>query len=414
MSEERDSVGRDARAEMPGAADPTLGSADEIGLEGGDPSGHETFPDTVEGPRLVLFQREDGTIELQWRLDPVAVEHARAAFSAAADPRARLLLKGLDGDRAVASADLDGLERLADGVARYEAPSTEGPLQAEIGLGDAAGGWMLIARSNRLEAVGPVGAAFLHETPADDTDGTEATATEPVSVATDETKAVPTLPGLEPEFPLVPPPAGSSPGLRELAEQVDDQAAAAAGDQDHGVREAASAIAAQPSLPAQRVPGERSTNQVVGIAQTNGRQRDGALIMRPTDGAGSGTPGPAPPETPSAAAPIQQGPSDGAWALGDRDRPGQRPTTGGSGPILPPRRDQGVELSAELVVRGSAPPGRLLVLGGHRYLVGPGGRFLLRVPVTDAKLIEAALGQLERLPVSARGADDEDLTGPFR
>jgi hypothetical protein len=73
-----------------------------------------------------------------------------------------------------------------------------------------------------------------------------------------------------------------------------------------------------------------------------------------------------------------------------------------------------VELYAELVVRGSAPPGHLLVLGGHRYLVGPGGRFLLRVPVTDAKLIEAALGQLARLPVSARGADDEDLTGPLR
>jgi hypothetical protein len=38
----------------------------------------------------------------------------------------------------------------------------------------------------------------------------------------------------------------------------------------------------------------------------------------------------------------------------------------------------------------------------------------LRVPVTDAKLIEAALGRLERLPVSARDADDEDLTEPFR
>ena len=410
MTEERGSVGRDARAEVRGAADPTLGSADELGLEGGDLSG-KTFPDTVDGPRLVLFQREDGTIELQWRLDPVAVEHARAAFSAAADPRARLLLKGLDrGDRAVAIADLDGLERLADGVARYEVPNTEGPLQAEIGLGDAAGGWMLIARSNRLEAVGPVGAAFLHETPADDMGGPEATASELISVATDKTKALPTLPGLEPEFPLVPPPAGPSPRARETAEQVDAvnraQAAALqlAADQDPGVREAA-----------QPVPGEGATDQVLGIiAQTNGRQEDGALIMMPTDAAGSGAPGVSTPETLSAGAPILQRPADGAWALADRDQTGQRANAGGSGPILPPRLDQGVELYAELIVRGSAPPGRVLVLGGHRYLVGPGGRFQLRVPVTDTKLIEAALGQLERLPVSARGADDEDLAEPFR
>jgi len=163
------------------------------------------------------------------------------------------------------------------------------------------------------------------------------------------------------------------------------------------------------------VPGGGATDQVLGIiAQTNGRQEDGALIMRPTDGAGSGAPGVSTPETSSAGAPVPQGPADGAWALGDRDQAGQRPTTGGSGPILPPRLDQGVELYAELIVRGSAPPGRVLVLGGHRYLVGPGGRFQLRVPVSDPKLIEAALGQLGHLPVSDRGTDDEDLAGPFR
>ena len=120
------------------------------------------FPNPVEGPLLVLFLREDGGIELRWRIYPAPLEHARAAFAADADPHARLLLRGLDGDaRDLAGADLADADLLSAGTARYDAPDTEGPLQAEIGLGDDAGGWLLVARSNRLEATGPVGVDFL-------------------------------------------------------------------------------------------------------------------------------------------------------------------------------------------------------------------------------------------------------------
>jgi hypothetical protein len=69
-------------------------------------------------------------------------------------------------------------------------------------------------------------------------------------------------------------------------------------------------------------------------------------------------------------------------------------------------------LSAELLVQGSAPPNTLLDLGGHAYRVGPGGRFLLRIPIREREIIMRVLASLPRLPVVARGdapKDDADV-----
>lgn len=254
------------------------------------------FPDTAEGPQLVLFQRADGAIELRWRLDLAALEHAWAAFGHDGGPHARLLLKALaDGGRLIAQTRLTDAELLGKDTALYDAARVEGPLQAEMGLGDAAGGWMLIARSNRLDASGPVGAELLRDA--------------------DET-----LPAQHPEMP----------------EGETDTAAP-----DFG------AELAGPAAPAPR--GRR-------------QEAPSGLDARPE-------------------------------------------VMSGSGPISPPDPDQGVELQAELVLSGRAPPGQVVELGGHDYRVGDGGRFVLRIPVSDRELIQAALAQLARLPVAHRDAD---------
>jgi hypothetical protein len=59
-----------------------------------------------------------------------------------------------------------------------------------------------------------------------------------------------------------------------------------------------------------------------------------------------------------------------------------------------------VDVRAELVIHGTAPPNQDLDLAGYRQRVGPGGRFILRVPVEDQRLIQAALAGLGRLPAA--------------
>jgi hypothetical protein len=68
-------------------------------------------------------------------------------------------------------------------------------------------------------------------------------------------------------------------------------------------------------------------------------------------------------------------------------------------------------LSAELVVHGSAPPNTVLDLGGHAYRVGPGGRFLLRIPIREREVIMRVLATLPWLPVTARPDAAEDADG---
>ena len=77
----------------------------------------------------------------------------------------------------------------------------------------------------------------------------------------------------------------------------------------------------------------------------------------------------------------------------------------GSGPLGSIRPVNGTTICAELLIQGSAAPGKLLDLGGHAYRVGPGGRFAFRVPIVDPVLIMKLLSALPELPVAPR--DDE-------
>jgi hypothetical protein len=140
-------------------ADPSLGDGPADG----------PFPDTAAGTRVVLYQTEDGAVDLRWRIDPADIAHARAAFRGApAQPVLRLHRSGDDGaDQVIAHAELSDDAAAEGGLAHYTGADGEGLLRAEIGLAGDGGGWMLIARSNGLPAATAVGAGFLREdTPA--------------------------------------------------------------------------------------------------------------------------------------------------------------------------------------------------------------------------------------------------------
>ncbi len=107
-------------------------------------------------PRLVLYPLTGGGVALDWRLDGRQVEQARAAF-AGPRPIAKLYLRRLDSDgdgARLAEAGLpDDPAQQPTGQALFEAPVV-GTLRAELGFEDPQGhGWLLLARSNQLEAV---------------------------------------------------------------------------------------------------------------------------------------------------------------------------------------------------------------------------------------------------------------------
>ncbi|MBK5941799.1 hypothetical protein [Halochromatium roseum] len=111
------------------------------------------FPNPDLAPRLVLYPIAGGGVALEWSLDPALIQQARIAF-AAHQPVAKLCLRRADGEGArLGEAVFADLSRLATGCARFGAPVV-GPLQAELGFeGQRDGGWLLLARSNRLDAV---------------------------------------------------------------------------------------------------------------------------------------------------------------------------------------------------------------------------------------------------------------------
>ncbi|MFE8033972.1 glycogen synthase GlgA [Thiohalocapsa marina] len=112
------------------------------------------FPDTAAGTHLTLYPASAGTLMLRWHLEPGLAEEARAAFGRAA-PVATIRLLRLDVSappRIQASASVGAIEHWSDGDALYDYGG-DGEFLAELGLGTADGGWVLLARSNRCRSV---------------------------------------------------------------------------------------------------------------------------------------------------------------------------------------------------------------------------------------------------------------------
>jgi hypothetical protein len=340
------------------------------------------FPIAGDAPPLVLYPTTDEGLELRWQLDARSIDRARAAFPdghGLPAPRLRLLKLSDEGAaRVVAEASLEDAHLAAGGHARYPTGTITGPVRGEIGLATADGGWVMVARSNRLLAARSRPIRLPGRTES------RPAAVTAASTASAAPGAVAASPRLQRSFPLVGPVRSRS---------------AASAPHPHSFADAVV------PAPLRHVPGSPAGRLVVS-AEVGGdeaseagqaRNRPGPISREPegsvlehADG-GSGQPeGPAARSGDSAAA---------STTVAALPRPG-------SGPVRSPRTVGHMTLRAELLVQGSAPPGMVLDLGGHPYRVGAGGRFQLRVPILDHALIMRLLAALPELPVESRPGED--------
>jgi hypothetical protein len=383
-------VKRDQQGDEPRvpAVDPSL-------APGGDADG--SFPDTAAGTRLVLYQTEDGAVDLRWRIDPADIAYARAAFGGAeAHAVLRLHRIGAGGeDRVMANADLGSDADATGGLAHYAGSDADGLLQAEIGLASEGGGWLLIARSNGLPAAAQVGARFLYEhpdTPPPARPGGDTGAAPAADAAAPDT-ADPAEPlRLQPEFPLVEPTLSDRAEADLMPEGTDDILSEAGVG---GTSPTGGSTAVRLRAPSALVGAGIGRDTSLGAANDAAWPPGAAAAQRP---AAEPPPGGVVPR-------LTHRPHVQAQTSGSSTTP-----VAGSGPVCPAAGE--ATLSAELVVHGSAPPNTLLDLGGHAYRVGPGGRFLLRIPIREREVIMRVLATLPRLPVAARAGDGADPPAP--
>jgi hypothetical protein len=339
-------------AESAAFDDPTLGGVGDAAAV--DP----VFPDTVEHAHFVLYQAMDGGLQLRWHLDALSLAYARDAFGKGSDAPTPVLrlhrLNGEGGFQVIADAPLDDRDLTVDGLADCEADAANGLLQAEIGLSTAAGGWVLVARSNRMQTITPVGASFLRE----------------------------------PEPPLRAP----------LWAQVDTVAASLGQTLLSGARPPAlqQAGVAPGTFPLVEPEPGAGTDAMPPIALKR--------VLSPAHG--DGAPGQRDGQSEGKKEGKKEGKSEGQL---EGNKGGSRPIgpVPGSGPTHAFRADADRAIGAELLVHGSAVPGTLLDLGGHPYRVGAGGRFSFRVPITDPAFIMGLLSMLSELPVDCRPGNEQ-------
>ncbi|MBK5929294.1 hypothetical protein [Halochromatium salexigens] len=340
-------------------------------------------------PRLVLYPLTGGGVALDWRLDRRQVEQARAAF-AGPRPIAKLYLRRLDGEgdgARLAEAGLpDDPARQPTGQALFEAPVV-GTLRAELGFENPQGhGWLLLARSNQLEAVPE--SADLATTLA-----TRKPATRPLETGATMEAGAPTEPEEREQLTAPDAPARIAPSMP--------------GQQLGSARASATATRfPDPSLAALTDRPERRGDAfpLVGM-MPEPRTAESA----PASGAHA-DPKPGPPFAPQSGPPSASGAAAEQVGL-DQQPPNRQDVasldTGaarGSGPLNPyPSGDEAM-IQGELHVFGRAAPGSLLDLGGHAYRVGPGGRFSFRVALDDPDLLAALLARLPQLPIAERDA----------
>lgn len=345
------------------------------------------FPLEDRGTGLVLFEGPPGGMSIHWRLERTDFERVAVSFPPSGGvPRVVVRLRR---DRPQGGSDQAQEMPLGLGVRdgsgeRLVHMQTDHALyHAELGLANAHGGWLMLARSNGLYNAVGIG-LDLRRLPKG---GAESGLGRDVSEGT--SRAAP-----EPVFSVAPsgiPRAGSSiePAPIEPApiEQVLGE-----GQIEPALAEGAGPVLA-PEFPL--VPwasSQVSASKAAGIAP-------GSVGVGRGRVQGSGTPGG---EGGGPAAEGSAQPGAGPGGTGPESRSdvaaplGSAPTRIGV-PLeplryeRPPERVNGLELEAELRLTGRARPGSIIDLFGFSYRVGPGGRFQMLLPVTDPELLRRAL-----------------------
>ncbi|NEX21690.1 DUF4912 domain-containing protein [Thiorhodococcus mannitoliphagus] len=283
---------------------------------------------------LVLYPGAPEELRVRWSLGSDDFVSYGAGFPAdGGSPEAVLRLRRLCAEGGSETAQeirlrLQGLG--GDGDAGFRVAGDYEAFEAELGLSSAAGGWLLLARSNRLQHATGIGLEALASL----------------------------------ERPM--PPLGSLPRT-EVSELGGDFAAPArAVDQGRAMRSG--------SLPSDPVGGRQTEAEAMSGANASpvvalGCQMIGEQVAT----------------LPGLSVQTQpQGEGDGNATL----TPVRLPSLvyGEPSPIV-----AGLMVEAELHIRGWAPPNSEIDLFGHPYPVGPGGGFQLVLKVDDAELLKRAL-----------------------
>jgi hypothetical protein len=353
------------------------------------------FPLVTHRSGVVLYDVDPEQLQAQWAIKPDDFVRAHSAFPASArGVRAVLRLLRVDAHGGAPESAVSPLQShhvALEGSSRFTVNGRGALFQAELGVISDDGGWLLLARSNRVRMPGPAGqpapiraAAATAPKPAEVMQPGEASPSgsvrpemdapkEPRAVVADPTLSEPTQ-RLEPIFPNPLQPTGRRPTMPfPRASWVLQEVA----------------------------PGAAMSPLLVGPQTPFGPLRPGAAgASSPAGSLHADTSSPLPPPLlPSTH--TGEGWKDGAGL------PVYEPRGAVSSGVLHGRLSEkpAVEVHADLLVYGSAHPGSLVSIFGHSLRVGLNGRFSMRRPLDDPRLLGLVLSRIARRPASTSDAE---------
>ncbi|WP_143741806.1 hypothetical protein [Thiorhodovibrio frisius] len=308
----------------------------------------ESFALASERDFLLLYPASGDALELRWRFRALNAKDAAAAFGSetrrAVSPSVRLRRwNELGADEP--STSLLPVASVRHGRLGLVGLEPDAWYQAELGLASPDGGWLMLARSNRLALPSVVGV---------DLPALWSAANAPLPT------------GLQALAELIMPVAET---MGEPNRQSDIKTGSEAGLQ---APLDADLAGFGPSFDVAFPVWETSSPPSMVVPPWNDLQAAPAIIPAAARAAGA---------APDAAR--------SQWPVA------------GSGPLVSPREPARMTLCGALRISGQAPPGTVLDLGGHGYRVGPGGRFGFDLDITDPELIHALLRLLPSLPVES-------------
>ncbi|WP_296700281.1 hypothetical protein [Thiocapsa sp. UBA6158] len=345
------------------------------------------FPLRERGTHLVLASAGEGGLCAFWRLSGDDLIPAAAGFGrggAKAAPVLRLRRLHADGTTQVEEIALQLRSPGGHGEHVFSVDARPARYDAELGLSDASGGWVMLARSNVLDHGARVDVRF--------------PTVERIRAPSDaliEAPAPAATPGTDP------PKSGAAATPSSTAREP------------LGTR---SVVAEQPGIRAVDVLARLRAGLDLGPGHEFGRVPDRevtlvAEIPIQPDRVGQS---PIRSPDPDSEAPAPREDVSAPWGedtIPEPAHPAERRAS--PSPTAPMRYGQptpgGTELliEAELRINGCAAPGTLIDLYGHPYRVGPGGRFQLVIRVDDPELIRRAF-QLHPPDLPERPAESDD------
>jgi hypothetical protein len=322
------------------------------------------FPVLERGTGIVLADAADGGLRAFWRLGGDDLIPAVAGFVRdGAKPVVVLRLRRLHAGGATVVQEVDLRLRGAGGQGErvFSVEPHPARYDAELGLSDAAGGWVMLARSNALDHAARVDVRLSRRA---DPAASPQVSTETPPLAGAETAAA-ARPAADPA-PLFPAPLP-----------------------------APDALETTPGIRALDLSGEPRALHEIGV---QGAVADADVARRyetPSVEPDSGAPGWTGAGAPAAAytSAVSSAPGEDMRAPESAPRADHAGTRSPTTPMVygqPSPRGTELLIEAELRVNGCAAPGALIDLFGHPYRVGPGGRFQLVIRVDDPELIKRA------------------------